>query len=130
MLEYGVAANRIETVKSATDSERFRDRDHPKSRSALREALALPESAILIGNASALSKQKGYETLIAALPRVLAENPKLDIHCLIAGTGSSEDSLRALVAEKSLDQRVHFMGFLSDVDAFSPRLRHSLRSLK
>ncbi len=51
---------------------------------------------------------EGLETLIAAMPRILAGAP--DAHLLIAGEGGTEHELRAAVRAANLDAHVTFAG--------------------
>jgi len=61
---------------------------------------------------SHLSKLKGADILIKALPMVLNSVPDLTVY--IAGTGPQEDELKGLVKELNLEAHVKFLGFVSD----------------
>ncbi len=54
--------------------------------------------------------EKGVQTVIEAMPRVLARVP--DVRFLIAGTGPHMRQLKAQVQELQLDNKIHFLGFV------------------
>lgn len=66
-----------------------------------------------IGFVSRLSRGKGAQYLIAALPRILAKHPSARV--LIAGTGSYEPQLKRLVRNLHLQRHVEFLGYVEDV---------------
>lgn len=49
-------------------------------------------------------------TLIHALPNI-----HTNVHCLVCGTGPCESSLRKLAKSLSVEDRVHFLGYRSDI---------------
>jgi glycosyltransferase involved in cell wall biosynthesis len=72
----------------------------------------------IIGAVGRLEARKGHETLIRAMPLVLARFPNA---CLrIAGHDHQRhaSALRRLAAELSLGERVQFVGYQDDVAAF------------
>ena len=80
----------------------------------LRDELALPPSASLalaIGN---LYPVKGHTHLVAALARLHAKYPEL--HVAIGGRGDCEAELRAEALRLGVADRVHLLGFRSDIE--------------
>lgn len=67
----------------------------------------------LIGNIGRLSKQKGLEYFIGAIPAVLEECPYAKF--LIVGSGEEEDKLRKLIKEKGLLDAAYLMGYRNDI---------------
>ena len=61
---------------------------------------------------SHLTKLKGVDILIKALPMVLNSVP--DVSAYIAGTGPQEEELKSQVKELKLEAHVKFLGFISD----------------
>ncbi|MCK4347296.1 MAG: glycosyltransferase family 4 protein [Thermoplasmatales archaeon] len=61
---------------------------------------------------SHLTKLKGVDILIKALPIVLNSVP--DLSAYIAGTGPQEDELKTLVKKLNLEEHVKFLGFIAD----------------
>jgi phosphatidylinositol alpha 1,6-mannosyltransferase len=77
----------------------------------LRQRLKLPVDLPLILSVNRLSHEKRIEVLIEALAKM-----KQPAHLAIASTGPAEADLRALVDELHLQDRVSFLGFISDID--------------
>ena len=61
---------------------------------------------------SHLTKLKGVDILIKAIPIVLNSVPDLSVY--IAGAGPQEDELKTLVKELNLGAHVKFLGFIAD----------------
>lgn len=57
-------------------------------------------------------RYKGVDTIIEALPAVLAQVP--DVQHLIVGSGGDTERLKALAARLGVSERVHFLGSVDD----------------
>jgi len=77
----------------------------------LRQRLNLPVDQPLILSVNRLSQEKRIEILIEAVSKM-----KQPAHLAIASTGPAEAELRILVDELHLQDRVSFLGFVSDTD--------------
>ncbi len=73
-----------------------------------RRALGIPPTAPVIGALGRLVAKKGFQHLVDAMPRVLAEVP--EAVCIIGGEGDLEESLRARVADLRLGDHVVLAG--------------------
>lgn len=94
----GVDRQKVTVLRNGVDLERFA----PRERTAIREKLGLTGAVWLtVGH---LVELKGVHLAIAALARV----PEVTL--LIAGRGPQEPTLRALVSELGLQERVRFLG--------------------
>jgi phosphatidylinositol alpha-1,6-mannosyltransferase len=71
----------------------------------------------IILSVSRLVERKGQETLIRALPSILANHP--DTHCVIVGGGPMEDRLRELVSELKLDSHCTITGTAPQEDVIA-----------
>ncbi|WP_263408489.1 glycosyltransferase [Terriglobus tenax] len=71
---------------------------------------------IAIGCLSRLSKEKGVDVLVWALPRLLKAYPELQ--CVVAGEGPERDRLLALAAELGVSHSFHLPGFCEDTPRF------------
>ena len=60
-----------------------------------------------------MSKVKGIDTLVNAVPIIRKKNPK--IHAYIAGTGPDETKLKRLVKKLNLEKNISFIGFIQDI---------------
>lgn len=67
----------------------------------------------IVGNIGRLSKQKGMEYFIRAIPEVVKKYP--NIRFVIAGEGEDEDKLKALSKMLNIDKYLLFLGYRSDV---------------
>lgn len=81
-----------------------------KRASLLREIGAGQDSVILMG-VGELSDRKNHSVSIEALSRLKRDN----VHLVIAGTGEKKRELIEKVRSLSLDGRVHFLGFRTDI---------------
>lgn len=75
---------------------------------------------IIIGNAGRLTPQKGQHLLIEAAALLRADAPPFRV--LIAGTGELEPELKAQAQRLGLQNRVEFLGFVTDMKAFHQSL--------
>ena len=69
-----------------------------------------------IGVISRLSKEKGIDYLIEAMPDVLKEFP--DAECLIGGIGPQENELKQKVETLHLESKVKFLGYVDNIEEF------------
>lgn len=113
LVSYGIKPERVHTVRSAATPLSYTYQSKGKAKAALAKDLALDPHLPWIGNASALTDQKDYPTLLQAVLRLKQDG--LRFHCLIAGAGKCEKSLRNLSSELGLDTHVRFLGFRDDV---------------
>jgi glycosyltransferase involved in cell wall biosynthesis len=113
--EEGAEPNRIHYIPNGVAVERY---SNPLDRAALRAEFGLPENQCLLGSVGRLIPQKGFDILLPAI----AQLPRQDIHLLIVGIGSQEESLRAQAMNLGIQHRVHFAGYRRDV----PRLLGAL----
>ncbi|MEO5510375.1 MAG: glycosyltransferase, partial [Longimicrobiales bacterium] len=77
---------------------------------AVRRELGIPADAFVIGSVARLAKQKRFDRLLRAM--TLIPEP---IHCVIAGAGTQLEAIRTLAQELGIADRVHLLGFRTDV---------------
>lgn len=72
------------------------------------------DDVFTVGVVARLEKAKGIEWLIRAVARIAAEAGSSNgrICCVIVGTGSEEESLRALARSVGVAERVRFAGYI------------------
>jgi phosphatidylinositol alpha-1,6-mannosyltransferase len=107
----GLPTDHVVFVPNGVDLSRFSPGAKPAS---LLASLGIPEDAKIILTLARVVERKGHDTVIRALPRVLASCP--GAHYLVAGPEEPRCGarLRALVRELGLEERVHFAGFVPD----------------
>ena len=113
---YGVPSARISVVRSAIKTGGYDDSRRADARAELARNFGIDPTAALIGNASALTHQKGYEVLInaAAILKRQGEN----FHIFIAGDGPLQLSLEQQRQALGLEHHVTFLGFIKEVPTF------------
>ncbi|HEU4350460.1 MAG TPA: glycosyltransferase family 4 protein [Burkholderiales bacterium] len=102
----GFSAQRIDSVPTGVDAERFR----PGERRSARAALGLPQDRKLVGIVATLRDWKGHEYLIEAVSGLPA-----NVSMVIVGDGPRRGILEDFVAKRHLQPRVLFAGEQADV---------------
>lgn len=116
MVEHeGFAENRTVVVPLGIDVQQVADHAQ-RQPGDVREDFNLPHDAAIIVTPARLNREKGHETLLAALPAVLERCP--NTYLLLAGEGAFEQTLKAQTRRLGLVARVLFLGQRADV----PRL--------
>ncbi len=111
LLELGVDPTRIHIIHPGVDLERF----HPGHETAdLRQGLGMAAESKLILSVGRLSRRKGFDQVIRALPALLRDG--LDVHYAIIGIGEDNDYLRKLAQEQGVSERVHLLGHVEPGD--------------
>ncbi len=116
LANYGISRQKIEVVKSAVPLDEYASIDKLAARRDLAHAFGIKPETCLIGNASALSPQKGYDDLFYAASYLKEQN--LDFHIFIAGEGELRDQLEALRAHLGLEHHITMLGFIKEVREF------------
>lgn len=97
----GIDLEKVDAAKAATSFEQKR------------AELGVDPSATLVFSAARLIPWKGFEYLLRALPKVLAEVSNFVV--LIAGQGEQEAELRKIIEELDLSKTVKLIGGRNDV---------------
>lgn len=108
----GIAAWRIPVVYYGLDLGKY---PAPLDDAAAKTALGIPSDALTVGVVASLQERKGHRFLIEALH--LLQGRGVRAHVLIAGEGPLEVDLRRQAGDLGLAERVHFLGFRTDVRA-------------
>lgn len=74
----------------------------------------------VVGNIGRLSKQKGMEYYIKAIPDIINCHP--EARFLIIGVGEDEEKLRRLVRMHDIEKYVFFMGYRNDIQNIMSQL--------
>lgn len=107
--EYVNNTKKCVTIYSGIDIGKFQSSHH----SSLREELRLPKENILIGNTSALEKEKDYFTFIDTIRWLRDKGVKAT--GIIIGTGKLQPELQDYAKEKLPGSDVIFLGFRKDI---------------
>lgn len=109
MLPWLPGGSAVRVVRGGVDLRLFSRSDDKES---LRRRLGLPNGPLLLG-IGRLSKEKGFDRLVRAMPEVLARVPNATL--LLAGEGPERTALERLAAAAALPDRIRFLGRVEDV---------------
>ncbi len=115
LLDEGVAANKVTTVRSAIDINDF---STECNRDTFRQTFSLPDDAITLATVAQLIPRKGHRYLLQVLPTLLQQYPRLRV--LFFGQGPLEQALRQEVEAAGLADIVQFTGFRADLPQWLP----------
>lgn len=105
LLKLGVDPARISIIHPGVDTDRFR----PGIEAAdLRSRIGIGSSQRLIVSVGRLSRRKGFDQVVRALPELVRRG--IDSHHVIVGIGEDRDYLQRLANAEGVAQRVHFAG--------------------
>jgi len=109
----------VAVIHSSVDLGRFAALADP---SALRAELGVPRSAPLVGVVGRVSKDKGHEILLDAIPEVLEEFP--DAVFVFAGKVGRRlgPKVRSTIQDKGLENSVRLLGFREDIVSITAAL--------
>src|SRR5690606_14315440 len=102
--EYGIKGERIHVVHSAASPMSFSHASKGEAKAILATKLELDPRIPWVGNASALTDQKDYPTLLRAVAELKQQGMRF--HCLIAGAGHREKNLQRLSKQLGLETHV------------------------
>ena len=111
LLKLGIPAANVTILHPGVDIERF----SPGLRyDDLRASIGLRSGQKLVVSVGRLSRRKGFDQVIRALPIMVDHG--LDVHYAVIGIGEDGDYLRNLANELGVSDRVHLLGHV-DPDA-------------
>lgn len=112
MIDQSVAAGlapreRFVTIRSGMETDRYRP--DPAIRSRVRAEWGVGERDVVVGTVARLFKHKGYEDILAAMPRVAAN---ADLRFVWIGDGANRSDYEAALQRIGLRDRVRLLGLL------------------
>lgn len=111
LLKLGVRPERITLICPGVDTQRY----SPGLPTAdLRQQLGIHASQALILSVGRLQRRKGFDHVIRALPRLVAQG--FDVHYALIGIGEDEDYLNHLAEKLGVTERVHRLGHVDADD--------------
>ena len=116
LVHYGVPEEKTVTVPSAVDKSVYAGFERSQEKIKWCTKYGLDPQVPLIGQAAAMTSQKGYETLLESLAILKQEGRSF--HCLVAGDGPLRASLEALRQSLGLERCLSFIGWINEVPSF------------
>ena len=110
---FGVPANRCELIENAIDLNEYSRSLAPDQAKA---KLMLPLHGFLIGAVGRLEPEKGFNILVRAVADLIRRGS--DCSLVIVGEGSDRARLETLATELTIRDRVHLVGWQSDVRGY------------
>lgn len=110
LLVRGVSDDRIRLIYPGVDTRSYRP---GLEIGDLRRGIDA-EGAKLILSVGRLTRRKGFDQVIRALPVLLERD--IDVHYALIGIGEDEEHLRNLAAEEGVSERLHLLGHVSPED--------------
>jgi len=111
LIKLGVRPERVALLHPGVDVERFRPNLQCDD---LRAGLGLGDGQKLVVSVGRLSRRKGFDQVIRALPLLLERG--LIVDYALIGIGEDREYLQALARDLSISERVHFIGHVSPED--------------
>ena len=113
LISGGMDPGKIDVVLNGTDPLPAPDSER---REEARRMFGVTDGEFTAGIPARIEPYKGHIYILEAV-RTLLDRGK-DLTVLIAGTGTSEDAVRARAEELDLGSHVRFLGFVSDMESF------------
>lgn len=110
LIAEGLDPRRVTCVRSAVDAAPYLS---AVDRGAMCREFRLPPDALIVGMVAQLIPRKGHRHLLAALPALRTQFPRLRV--LLFGQGPLAPALRAEVATRGLQEVVQLVGFRDDL---------------
>jgi glycosyltransferase involved in cell wall biosynthesis len=109
----GVPSSRSEILQNGIDLEEY---SRTRSPAEAKTALGYDSSLPLIGAVGRLSAEKGFDLLIRSADELFSRG--LDFNLIIIGEGDEKEPLTRLIHELNRQNRVHLLGYHSDLRPF------------
>jgi len=108
-----IAEGKIAKIYNGIELEEYEPDSDDRFKQMVRQEFGIPDSAFLIGAIGRIVWQKGFESLIRALPKIGDRLPEAKM--LIVGEGPQTKKLEKLARRLSVDQALIFAGLRDDV---------------
>ena len=105
----------IQTVYNFVDESRFNTDQRDEVKRQLKAKLKIPDSAKVVMHTSNFRKIKNVDDIVRTFHETAKE---IDCHLVLVGDGPDMYSIRQLVADLGIEDRVHFSGQQSDVSSY------------
>lgn len=123
LIDRGVSSNKVYTIPSAVQIEQFQlhskaENHHFNLFELSKAGYDLPNNTLLIGTASAFTKEKGLTHFVSAIENLqkIKNLPRYAV--LMAGTGELFDAIKKELAQKNLNIPFLLLGYKEDIATY------------
>lgn len=106
----------IRIIPTGINLRVYRQKDTAKQQQQLRQKLGYDETTPVLLSLSRLAFEKNIQTLIEAMPDIIAQSPQVQL--LIVGDGPARKTLERQVREMSLTEHVKFIGQINNDEVY------------
>ena len=110
-----ISGDHIEAIGNGVDPARFHDKRSRATRTRLRTEIGSPDDKVVILSIGRLVAEKGFPELIAAMRGVDADLWVIGERLDSDHAGSISNALESARRDRSLKDRIHFLGYRDDV---------------
>ncbi|MGO8697753.1 MAG: glycosyltransferase family 4 protein [Limisphaerales bacterium] len=107
---------RMHVVRNGFDVHYVNEEKRLADKRAARAELQMPQDAFLIGNGGWLIPRKRFDVFLRTAQQVSLQLPHARFY--ICGGGPEENSLRTLALELGIADKVHFQGWIQNMDPY------------
>jgi len=118
--QIGIAPEKLVTIHNGVDLKEYSVNPKQRWGEERREQLGINPSHRVIGTVGHMEKEKGWDYLLRAIPKVLAQHKEVTF--LFVGEGSQKAELKQLARDLGISSRVMFAGYRDDVPQLLPIL--------
>lgn len=107
-IQNGISARKLTVLDNCIDSAFFYEFDSEKAKQSLCDELGISHHLWLIGCVCRLEAIKD-------LPLLFEATAALDVHLIVAGSGSQQEFLEELISERGWQGKIHLLGSRDDI---------------
>jgi glycosyltransferase involved in cell wall biosynthesis len=100
-------------VPNGIDTDRLQAQGHGR---AIREALGIPKSALVVGTVARLTEVKRQDVLLRGFARLRMRMP--ETHLVVVGDGPLMGQLQGQARDLGIERLVHFTGYQAEPERF------------
>lgn len=115
-LQEGIKVDKLKVIPNGIDLNKFviAEEERYKLKQIFRDKYKIPQEAIIIGNISRVTEEKGHKILVEAFSQIYKKNK--NVYLLLAGGGILENEIRNMANDLNISQNVIITGRFSDED--------------
>lgn len=112
LVELGMDADDIRVIINGVQPLRACSEEE---KAHLRQSLAIPQDAFVIGMVARLEEYKGQSTLLSSIKQLLGREPRAPIYAVLCGDGAYRSNLEMQAEQLGISDRIRMVGFCRDI---------------